>query len=290
MIRDMVVDNIFYPGDPEDLRPLMQRALHATGGPAARARVAVVPFGAFEFTLQPIMAGLRAVHALRPKTIFVLAPPTTDLGAVIALPESDAFATPFGALPVAVDAVADVLDRCGRVSEVDEIAHLRDSSIESVLPAIHYLWGPIPIVPILVGELEPASLQDVAEGLDDICRRYDGAVVGAANLSGFVQPDEARERARKVMRLLLGSRGADILPRLETFEDAPRSLQTIALTHTLAGSQARPELLGRATFETDVDGETGRVVFASIAYIDAEETAGRYGDSTGQSPPSQRYD
>lgn len=285
MIRDMVVDNIFYPADPDELRPLLQRALHEMAGPPPSARVAVVPFGAFAFTLPHIMSGLRALHGSRPRCIFIIAPPTSYLGTVLAVPESDAFATPFGNLPVAVDAVSELRSRCGGICITDEIAHLRDSSVESLLPVIHYLWGAVPIVPVLVGDLDMDALRNVARVLDDICRRYQGAIAGAANLTGFVEPSEARERARKVMRLLLGSSGSEILPRLVTFEDAPRSLATIALAHTLAGQAARPELLGRGTFETDVDGATGRIVFASIAYIGNEEQPNGYGDSSGQSSP-----
>ncbi|MFO8042775.1 MAG: AmmeMemoRadiSam system protein B [Alkalispirochaeta sp.] len=264
MIRAMVADGVFYNADATELKKELELAFLAAQVHRRDARAVVAPHGAYEISLPYIAESLSSAAETVPECVVIIAPPSGPTGHVL-LPESQQFETPFGTMPVDQQV-------CGRLVDnetffVDEIAHLQDHSVEVMLPALHYLFGPVPIVPILMTDLPPEHLLRVREALQGALGSRSTLVVAAANLSGFVTPLEADARARKLIRLLLTGGGSEILSRMETLENPPRSLETLVLTHLLAGENTRPEILSRGTFETDYDGDVGSVVFASIAYL-----------------------
>lgn len=261
----MVADEMYYPGEPGELRRDLQRALREAPVISGGARVVIGPYGAYDLTLPYVMYALKAAARQTPAAVLLLAPPNAASSHVL-LPESEAFATPFGTLPVALD-ILKHLTESSTLFELDEFAHLRDHSIETMLPAIFFLFGPVPIIPILVGALAPAKLHHAARTLAATLRDRDVLTVVSANLSGFTTPSEADARSRGIIRLLMDSPGERILETMGTLESPPRSLHPIALGHLLAGSAARPRILDRGTFETEFEGDTGSVVLAAVAYM-----------------------
>ncbi|MFW5828377.1 MAG: AmmeMemoRadiSam system protein B [Alkalispirochaeta sp.] len=264
MIRAMVADGVFYTADAATLKDELNRAFREVRVPRRDARVVVAPHGAYEISLPYVAESLSSAAETSPECVVIVAPPS-GTGRNVLLPESHAFETPFGAVPVDQTVCTALLD--GEIVLADEIAHLQDHSVEVMLPALHHLFGPVPIIPLLVGALPWEALIRVQRVLTDAIGSRSALVVAAANLSGFVSPNEADARARKLIRLLLTGGGSAILSRIDTLENPPRSLPSLVLAHLLAGEDTRPEILSRGTFETDFDGEVGSVVFASVAYL-----------------------
>lgn len=260
----MVADEMYYPGEPEELRRQLQRALSDAPAISGTSRVVIGPYGAYDLTLPYVMHALKAAAKLKPSAILLLAPPNATSSRVL-LPESSAFATPFGELPVD-RGVLESLTGASTLFEMDEFAHLRDHSIETMLPAVYVLFGSLPIIPILVGTLPPPRLLHAARTISGVLRDREVLTVVSANLSGFTTPGEADARSRGIIRLLMDSPGERILGTMETLESPPRSLWPIALGHLLAGPATRPLILDRGTFETEYEGDTGSVVLAAIAY------------------------
>ena len=266
MVRPMVADGVFYPSDPAALKSRLQRAFIEARVPRGHATVVVAPYGSYDLMLSYIAGSLRATDISDPEFVLLLAPPDASLWDRILIPESDAFATPFGEIPVHRE-ICRSLVAADELFTVDEVAHLQNHSIEVFLPAIHYLFGPVPIVPLLVGRLSGQKLVAAQSHLTRVTTEARNLVVGGANLSGFTDPSEADARARKLIRLVMTGPGERILENLDTLEDAPRSLSTLVLSHLLAGEECRPAVLARGTFETEFEGHVGGVVFASIAYF-----------------------
>lgn len=266
MIRAMVADGIYYDDDPDTLRTQLQEAFRRSAAVRGSARVVVAPYGAYSLTLPYIAQALKSAGEDTPECVVVLAPPNSAMPAAIMLPESETFATPFGELPVSQVAMAALLTRYDTLFAIDEIAHLQDHSVEIMLPAIQYLFGDVPILPLLVGEISADQTSVAREAITRVLEGKRSLIVAAANLSGFVPPHEADARARKLVRLMMTSPGDEIVRSVETYEDPPRSLSTIVLAHLLAGADTRPDVISRGTFETEYEGDVGTVVFASIAY------------------------
>lgn len=265
MTRAMVAEDIYYPGDPTLLRKQLQTAFRTNETVSLDASVVVAPYGAYELSLDYLVTALKATGVQRPDLVFLLAPHHTEGSRGVLLPESDSFATPFGELPVATP-ILDHLQHTCRTFSIDEIAHLQDHSIEVLLPAVHYHFGTVPIVPLLVTPLQIEMIQPVADSLIASIGEKNVKVVVGANLSGFTDPSEADAIARKVIRLIMTAPGDRIVESLTTFEDPPRSTWPLVLGHILAGRYTRPQILRRGTFDTEYDGDVGTVAFSSIAY------------------------
>lgn len=261
----MIGDDIYYPSDPLEIRALMQRAVLAAHGSAGTASIVVCPFGAWSIGLPYIASAMRACSTGAPRRVLLIGPPSADGSDEVLLPESSSFATPLGELPVETDIISE-LAGYGDPFRIDEIAHLREHSLEIVLPALHYMFGPLPIIPLLVPAMSPARLSRVASILRPVVRDRETIVVVTANLSGFAPPLEADARARKMVRLLMTAPGETILRNVETFEEPPRSIWPMLLGHLLAPAAARPTILSRGTFETEYHGDVGTVVLGAIAY------------------------
>lgn len=265
MIRAMVGEDIYFPGDPEILTPQLQHAFKDSAIRGDNVSVAIAPFGAYRHSLRYIVAAVKAMGPAKPDRIIILAPPDSRHDEYVLLPESDHFATPLGTLPVATDILHRLHNRY-RAFVYDEIAHLQNHSIEVLLPALHYYFGNIPIVPLLVPPLTTAKLIPVTDAIASVQADGHTKVLVAANLSGFTTPGEAEANARKILRLLLTAPGTQLVENISTFESPPRSTWPLAVGHILAGAATRPHILDRGSFNTEYEGDVGTVVFASIVY------------------------
>lgn len=262
----MVGDGIYYPADPVELRRSLQTAFRTNETVGYNAGVVVAPYGAYRHSLSYLVSSLKATGPTRPKLVVLLAPSCADDAAGVLLPESDSFETPFGELPVATD-LLDVLVRSSRHFLPDEIAHLRNHTLEVLLPAIQYHYGTVPIVPLLVTHLGIEQLAPITDALSMIREKVPTQIIVGANLSSFTTPTEADAEARKFIRLVMTAPGRNIIDTISMLERPPRSTWPLAIGHVLAGHYARPHVLSRGSFDTEYEGAVGTVVFSSIAYI-----------------------
>jgi len=262
----MIGEDIYYPGNPVTLRKQLQSAFLESATVGMSAAVTVCPYGAYRYSLRYITDSLKATGPERPDVVVVLAPSHTESSDEVLMPESDLFATPLGVLRVDTDALNTLRETCRHFVD-DEFAHLQNHSIEVLLPALHYYYGAIPIVPLLVGTLQREQLISIADALLRLHGERTIQVVVAANLSGFTAPAEADATARKMIRLVMTAPGQSVVDNLATFEDPPRSAWPLVLGHIVAGTGTRPHILSRGTFDTEYEHDVGSVVFSSIAYL-----------------------
>lgn len=262
----MVGEDIYYPGDPDILRRQLQTTFLETNTLSENAPVVVAPYGAYSHSAAYIAGALKAAGSATPEIVIVLAPPHSTTTGMVLLPESDRFETPFGELPVAMSLLEQLKSSC-RYFVDDEIAHLQNHSIEVLLPAIHYHFGTVPIVPLLVSQLSRDQILPVTDALVAIAGDRTSRVIVSANLSGFTTPTEADAVSRKLIRLLMTAPGRGIVDSIATFEAPPRSMWPLVVGHIFAGVHTRPQILKRGTFDTEYEGDVGSVVFSSIAYL-----------------------
>lgn len=263
----MVAEGLYYPGNRKELASQIRHVLAGCTAVPGSSVVVVGPYGSYDITLPYLVPAFRAAVA-KPDVLLILAPPSTLEGAhnpPVLLPESDSFATPLGTMPVETAIHEQLLAR-GDLFALDEYAHLRDHSIEIMLPILHYLYGATPIIPLLVGAMDGRSLEQIAGILRTTLAGRRALTVVSANFSGFTTPREADCRSRQIMRILLDTPGTAALEPLEMMHDPPRSIWPIMVGHLLAPGGTRPEVLQRGAFETEYDDDTGSVIFAAIAY------------------------
>jgi AmmeMemoRadiSam system protein B len=128
----------------------------------------------------------------------------------IFLSESDSFQTPLGNLPVD-RALSNELLSCSTLFELNDIPHLKEHSIEVLLPFIKYCFPFVSIVPILMGNSRPTFISALAQALRIVFEPImeDTLVVVSCNLSMNNNEDLARVQAEECVRLLMEKRSAE---------------------------------------------------------------------------------
>jgi AmmeMemoRadiSam system protein B len=191
-VRPPAVAGTFYPAAPERLAAAVAGYLAgavADDGPPPKALIA--PHAGYVYsgpiagsafrTLAPIAARLRRVVLLGPSH-FVAFPG-------LALPAWQAFATPLGELPVAPDARAALADLPQVVAS--DRPHQREHALEVELPFLQVALGEVEIVPLTVGDAEPAA---VAAVLECLWGGDETLIVVSSDLSHYLDYATARRR------------------------------------------------------------------------------------------------
>lgn len=165
-IREPVIAGDYYPADPNMLHHNLEVLLHNTATqPAPLPKVLIVPHAGYYYS-GPIAA--EAFRLLNPERhvihrIVIFGPSHRIPIKGMALPTSDAFATPLGQVPVNRDLVKEI----GQLPGVtfSDSAHLIEHSIEAQLPFLQEILDSFEIVPVLVGDAEPQHVAAVIDAL-----------------------------------------------------------------------------------------------------------------------------
>lgn len=211
-VRPPAVAGFFYPAEPELLQREVRRLLSAGGVSLPEApAAAVVPHAGYAYS-GPV-AG-RAYAALAPfagevRRIALFGPAHFVPFEGLALPETEAFATPLGLLPVDTDAAAALASLPGVL--VSDAPHAPEHSLEVQLPFLQVVFGTVPILPVLCGDAPP---ERVAEAMERVAQLDGTLLLVSTDLSHYLdwaaakRADEATAQAVEALafeRLAPGS-------------------------------------------------------------------------------------
>jgi AmmeMemoRadiSam system protein B len=188
-VRQAAVAGRFYPEDPLRLAAMVDGFLDAarpSDGPVPHAIIA--PHAGFIYsgaTAGVAFAAWRQAMQ-RCRRVVVLGPSHYLPLDGMAMPSADAFATPLGSIEVDTEAVAELGRLPGLI--VDDEAHGPEHAIETHLPFLQRLGTGVRLVPLLVGDSDPAAVARVLAMLDD------GATLisVSSDLSHFLDQPTAR--------------------------------------------------------------------------------------------------
>jgi AmmeMemoRadiSam system protein B len=256
--RPPAVAGTFYPGIPAELAACVDALLDAAEPPAmAPPKVLVVPHAGYIYsgstaalayaTLAPARATIHRVVLLGP----------THRVAVngIAMPACTHFSTPFGDVPLDLNALGDLADLPGVV--VSDLAHAREHSLEVHLPFLQRSLDAFTLVPLAVGHAAP---ERVAEVIERVWGGPETLIVVSSDLSHFLPYAAAQERDRATCaEILAGNPAIDPQQACGAFP-----LNGLAL---VAQRRHLPVQLLRCCNSGDTAGDKSRVVgYAAFAY------------------------
>jgi MEMO1 family protein len=195
-IRPAAVAGSFYPGDATALAAevaayLAEAAIDAHAAHAPKAIIA--PHAGYMYS-GPVAASIYARLAPLQGIVrrVVLAGPAHRVyvrGA--AVPAASAFASPLGNVRVDLEAVA--LLRALPFVEVSDRAHALEHSLEVHLPFLQSMLGDFGLVPVVVGDADPAEMASLFEAL---WGGEETLIVVSSDLSHYHAYDAARRRDR----------------------------------------------------------------------------------------------
>jgi len=193
-IRPAAVAGYFYPADPTALEAELDRYFAECGGlakgePDAVPKAIIAPHAGTIYSGPIAASAYRLLAPARGRiTRVVLLGPAHRVGfRGLAAPSVDAFATPFGPIPLDRPAL-DALAALPQVRVFDD-AHAQEHSLEVHLPFLKTVLGDFTLVPLVVGLAGP---EEVAELLEKVWGGPETLIVISSDLSHFHDYDTAR--------------------------------------------------------------------------------------------------
>jgi len=199
MVREPAVAGSFYPSDPHELRTAIESMLEQVRprpGPAPKALI--VPHAGYIYS-GPIAATAYAQlvsHRARYQSVVLLGPAHRVPVRGLALPESDIFRTPLGAIPMDRKAISR-LDHPAITTR--EAAHCLEHSLEVQLPFLQVVLDAFRLVPLVVGDTTPGTVADI---LDALWNGPGTLFIISSDLSHYLPFAESRERDGETCRAI----------------------------------------------------------------------------------------
>jgi len=190
-IRPAAVAGRFYPGDPGQLRQVIESLLATAPSPTGPSPKALIAPHAGYIYSAPIAAS--AYAQLVPdresiKRIVLLGPSHFVAFEGLAASSAGAFATPLGLVPVDLETMC-ALSTLPEITFFDE-AHTREHALEVHLPFLQVVLDQFTLIPLLAGDATP---EQVSRVLDTLWDGPETRIVISSDLSHYLDYAAARD-------------------------------------------------------------------------------------------------
>lgn len=198
-IRPPQVAGSFYPADKTKLLASLQGAFLNSNGPGYLPHSemkpksvfgAVVPHAGYQYSASVAAWSFAEMAAESPQAIVLLGVNHHSNGSQLALAPEKGWQTPLGVSPISHELGAQFQRDCTFAS-YDAAAHQFEHSLEVQLPFIQYLYGELPILPILFGRLRAMELYQVGQALAALSKTANVIFLASSDFSHYLSQAEA---------------------------------------------------------------------------------------------------
>lgn len=268
-VRPPAVAGAFYPGERQTLSGTVASLLatagaRQNGASSATPKVLIVPHAGYVYSGEMAARGYARLSAARGtiRRVVLLGPVHRVPVRGLALPGTQAFATPLGEVALDAQAVA-ALSKLPQVV-VNPTVHAREHALEVQLPFLQSVLDDFTLLPLAVGD---ATSQEVAEVLETVWGGPETLIVISSDLSHYLPYPTAQAIDRATVDRILALHGP--LSHEQACGGTPiNGLLLAAQRHHL-----QPELLGLCN-SGDTAGDRQRVVgYTAIAFTEPRHGA-----------------
>ena len=199
-IREPAVAGQFYPSDPVALRLAVEKFAQDAAPPKVVRPVAIVaPHAGYVYSGRIAADAFRQAQGSEYKLFVILGtnhtvPPFPG----VAVYPGGGFRTPLGVAEVDRNAAEAMLSADPGFVSRDE-PHLREHSVEVLVPFIQVLFPDAKILPLIVGAPDPALCDRLGKALGAVLRGRKTLVVASSDLSHYPSAKDASVVDRKVL-------------------------------------------------------------------------------------------
>jgi AmmeMemoRadiSam system protein B len=211
-IRRPVVAGAFYPADPTRLRRSIEESFTHRLGPGGlpgeptgeRTIISVVcPHAGYMYS-GPVAAHsyLQLSNEGKPDTVVIIGPNHTGLGGPVSLGGSDAWETPLGSVEIDKDLTSAIFGSSDFI-DVDEMAHVREHSVEVQLPFLQHIYGEFKLVPICMGFQDLEISRRLGGVLAEALKDRNALIIASTDLNHMEPQSTAEPKDRGVIERIL---------------------------------------------------------------------------------------
>lgn len=194
-VRRPAVAGLFYPADPAKLRDEVSGLLDNTttqfsGG---QPRGLIVPHAGYRYSGYVAAEAFATIRGMSYHTVIILSPSHHDYFHGISVIR-ESYRTPLGDVPVALEAVDRILDRCA-LCKINLLGHRDEHGIEVELPFLQVvLKNEFSIIPLVFGTQDNETIQALSEALTPFAGDPGVLLVASSDLSHFYNAVEAEKK------------------------------------------------------------------------------------------------
>ncbi|MCK5627883.1 AmmeMemoRadiSam system protein B [Candidatus Bathyarchaeota archaeon] len=204
-VRRPTQAGVFYQGDAESLKTQIENCfLHAFGpgtlpktygmGPR-RILGLVCPHAGYPYS-GPVAAHAYYELAIdgKPDTMVIFGPNHQGYGTALSIMNEGYWRSPLGDIEIDSQ-IANQIMRESKIVDVDELAHLREHSIEVQLPFLQYLYGyQFKFVPICFRIQDLFSAMEIGAAVGKVLAGKKAVVIASSDLTHYEPQDVASEK------------------------------------------------------------------------------------------------
>jgi hypothetical protein len=193
LLRETAVAGSFYPGIREDLEKEVTGYLAVDQQPE-KAVGAVMPHAGYIYS--GAVAGETASAIRIPRNVIILGPNHTGMGAAVSVFPGGYWRMPFGDVPVNNDLAARIING-SELPIPDEMAHLREHSLEVILPFLYYAGGKdLSFVPVTLSMISRDECRVLGEVIARVINAYPEEIllVSSSDMTHFESHDSAKAK------------------------------------------------------------------------------------------------
>lgn len=218
MPRTATVSGTFYSSEKASLRAHIEDCFLGPLGPGRLPEVRPERIGKVLGLVSPhagfMYSGSAAAFAYTalaedgiPDIAVMIGPNHSGLGETVAISAENEWLTPLGALEVDRE-TADAILRKSTFAKSDDMAHLREHSLEVQLPFLQYVAGNnIKIVPITIAHLSARDAQtlstDLGSAISDAISGKNAVIIASTDFTHYEPRQSAAEKDSLVMDHIL---------------------------------------------------------------------------------------
>ena len=267
MIRRPAVAGRFYPSDAAELERSLESCLGAPGiAPSMRALGCMVPHAGYAFSGPVAGTVYRRIHL--PSRFILLGPRHFPAGQPMAILSRGAWMTPFGPVPIDAELATELKRACPLLHE-DALAHEREHALEVQLPFLQTVAGEFMFVPVVLGTIVLAALEELGEALARVvaAQREPVLLLASSDMNHYESDSLTRAKDERAIEKILNldPRGLFDVVQQEGISMCGFAAVVTMLFAARRLGATRAELLSYAT-SGDVTGDREAVVgYAGIA-------------------------
>ena len=221
LVRPPIVDGLFYPEESADVLTYMQN-IGLERGKGGLAQAIIAPHGAWEISGSLAGAAFSSAGGRTgrksPSRIVIMGPIHEKRVDGLFLTHSHSFQTPLG--DIQVDQTASGwLEAYNPLFQVNDIPHLKEHSIEVLLPFVKYYFPRASIIPILMGaQSQKCSIDVLAQALCAVFKPImtNTLLVISCNLAIHSGEAAARDMAAEFLRLFRAGKYSELSQALQS--------------------------------------------------------------------------
>jgi len=278
MIRKPAVSGSFYPSSPSSLDRILRALFEEASGAVPRPNLSgprailglMVPHAGYQYSGAVAAAGYsRLARDGVPETFVLVGPNHWGLGPAVSVFPEGTWLTPLGAARVDSELAAIIASE--GPAEADELAHLREHSIEVQIPFLQMIYGSdVRIVPIAMRDQSFETSSSLAGVVREAAERLgrDVVVIASSDMTHYEPQERAVRKDRWVLEALTSMDEREFYRRVVegNVSMCGPGPAVVALVFSKLSGASRAELVRYST-SGDVTGDYLQVVgYASVVF------------------------